>query len=99
MSIYDLPIGLCCGNIGALTFMMEAFEIDPISAAYALERGANEMDIIGDKMYMVWNDCCDRDTHLTLDVMKNCSKEFILERLNYEKGYGKRIDRTVVPNN
>ena len=46
------------------------------------------LDITGDKFYMIWNDCCNRDVDKTLKVMLENSKEDILKHLNYENCRG-----------
>ena len=44
--------------------------------------------VVGDKLYMLWNDCCDRDTALAVAVMNNLTEGEILRHINYEQGRG-----------
>lgn len=81
---------MCNNNIGAMSFMMEAYQINGADAEYAFKR-MRHYNICGDKLYMIWNDCCDRDTEKAIRVMKDCSIEFILTKLNYEHGRGIKI--------
>lgn len=83
---------ICKGNPGALTFLMGAYGLDMFKAEEAFQRMQN-MKITGDKLYMVWNDCCDRDTEFTLDVMIHATDEEIIRHLNYEHGRGIRFDK------
>lgn len=60
------------GNPGALTFVLEVLSIgDTISRRMGFA-GLNRMDALGirgEKLYMLWNDCCDRDTEKTVIEM------------------------------
>ena len=83
MDIYSIANG----NIGALTFMMDALNKDPVKAEIALNKLATK-DIVGDKLYMLWNDCCNRDTDMTVKIMLEHTIEDILVHINYEHGRG-----------
>jgi hypothetical protein len=51
------------GNPGALAFLMNAYDMD----AFKAERGFQKMQdagITGSRLYMLWNDCCGRNTGL-----------------------------------
>lgn len=78
---------ICEGNMGALTFLMRAYDIDMGGAEMAFRRMQNN-NIKGAKLYMLWNDCCDRNTKMALEIMKNNSIEDIVEHINYENGRG-----------
>lgn len=64
------------GNPGALTFLIEAYEKNPFKAERAFRR-MDDNNIKGDKLYMIWNDCCGKDTDMAISVML----EKILRRL------------------
>lgn len=83
MDIYTIADG----NIGALTFLMDAINKDPIRAGIAMNKVGNN-NIVGDKLYMLWSDCCDRDTFKTLDVIIFHTIKDIEEHINYEHGRG-----------
>ena len=78
---------ICNGNVGALTFLMEAYDIDLFGAEKAFQR-MQDNNITGSKLYMLWNDCCDRDTKKALQIMKNNTIQDIVEHINYENGRG-----------
>ena len=86
---------ICEGNIGALTFLMEAYDIDMWGAESAFLR-MQYNNITGSKLYMLWNDCCDRDTAMAIKVMKNHTIEDIIKHINYENGRGIRYLETEV---
>ena len=44
--------------------------------------------IIGDKLYMLWNDCCDRDTVKAVDLMTLDTIENITRHINHKGGRG-----------
>ena len=75
------------GNPGAMTFLVTAYRLAPIAAEAAFKR-MKENGITGAKLYMLWNDCYDRNVFIAMQVMKNCSIEKIKEHINYENGRG-----------
>lgn len=82
-----VSFNICEGNPGALTFLMQAYDVDMFGAERAFQRMQNN-NITGCKLYMLWNDCCNRDTKLSLQIMTKCSIEKIKEHINYESGRG-----------
>lgn len=79
------------GNPGCLTFMMEAYMGGGMPSAFKAEKAFQRMqsyNIKGAKLYMLWNDCCNRNTPRTLDIMLEKPIEDILEHINYEGGRG-----------
>ncbi len=89
MDMLGIILSVSKGNPGAATFCMEVMHSKNSSeyAVAVLER-MNYLDITGDKLYMIWNDCCNRDTEKTIKVMLENSKEDLLKHLNYENGRG-----------
>ena len=79
-----------CGNPGARAFIAEAFNGDPKfwSKAYAGFQRMKQFNIVGDKLYMLWNDCCNRNTTKAVDIMLAKSIEDIFAHLDYEHGRG-----------
>ena len=78
---------ICKGNPGALTFLMLAYDEDMFKA----ERGFQRMldnNITGSKLYMLWNDCCDRDTKMAVNIMCENDVDDIIKHINYENGRG-----------
>ena len=60
---------ICAGNPGALQFLMQAYDMDMFKA----EQGSQRMQragITGARLYMLWNDCCNRDTEAALLATK-----------------------------
>lgn len=88
-------IDICEGNAGALTFFMDAYKMNSYGADKAFQR-MKENSITGDKLYMLWNDCCDRDVEKTIQVMTNHTIEDILQHINYENGRGTRYTETEI---
>lgn len=82
---------ICGGNPGALQFLMQAYDLNMGKA----EQGFQKMQragITGSRLYMLWNDCCGRDTEAALLVMNTLNVEKIVEFINYEGGRGIPID-------
>ena len=77
------------GNPGALAFIGEAYMKggNHFKAEVGFAR-MRDNGITGCKLYMLWNDCCDRDTDKAVEIM--CDKDIkeIVEHINYENGRG-----------
>ena len=83
---------ICEGNSGALTFLTLAYAPtksmpEIMKAEKAFQRMQDE-DITGSKLYMLWNDCCNRDTEYTIEIMLRNSIDDIVKHINYEGGRG-----------
>lgn len=75
-------------NPGALAFMMDAYGLQPSSKAnpFRAEQAFGRMKhhcITGVDLYILWNDCCGRDTAKAIEIM--CEKEIdeIRKHLNH----------------
>ena len=83
---------MAMGNPGALAFMMEAYnpkkEMRDIIQVEIAFRRMREANIKGSKLYMLWNDCCDRDTEKALEIMRENDIDDIVAHINYEGGRG-----------
>lgn len=82
-----VKLELCKGNPGAIAFMAAAYKANPVKAEYAFER-MQENGIDGCKLYMLWNDCCDRNTARAVQLMIEAPIEELIEHINYEGGRG-----------
>lgn len=83
MGMFDI----CKGNMGAMSFVAEAFNLSPIEAIGAFTK-MSQSHIEGDKLYMLWNDCLDRDTARAIKVMLFVPIEEIERHINYDAGRG-----------
>lgn len=83
LTMYDLIEG----NPGAMQFIMLAFDIDARKAERAFRR-MRDGRITGSKLYMLWNDCCGRDTKLALRIAHEAPIDKIVKHINYEGGRG-----------
>ena len=79
---------ICEGNPGTLTFLMEAYQIHPFRAEAAFKR-MQDAGITGSRLYMLWNDCCERDTESAVEIMR--SKEINFIRQHIDGGCGRGI--------
>lgn len=75
------------GNPGATQFMAEAYNKYLFKAEAAFQR-MQDAGITGAKLYMLWNDCCDRDTEKAVNIMLDNSVSDIVSHINYDKGRG-----------
>lgn len=72
------------GNIGAAACCMEILKSGDTKGITALQRMI-EMNIKGEKIYLIWNDCCNRDIKKTIRVMHEKSKDEILDHIDLQK--------------
>ncbi len=97
MRMYDilgdnpLALNIADGNPGALAFAVEAYDMNRETAEIAFSK-MEKYGIKGCNLYMLWNDCCNRDTRLTIEVILTASIEYIKNHINKDKGRGIRID-------
>lgn len=82
---------ICEGNPGALQFLMAAYELDIWKAEKAF-RKMQDNGITGARLYMLWNDCCGRDTAQALQIAYIAPVEKIVEHINYKGGRGIPFD-------
>lgn len=82
---------ICEGNPGALQFLMAAYELDMWKAEKAF-RKMQDNGITGTRLYMLWNDCCGRDTAQALQIAYIAPVEKIVEHINYKGGRGIPFD-------
>lgn len=87
-----VDFSICQVNNGAISFLSEAYS--PIrgwpeiaKAEIAFQRMYNN-DIKGVLLYILWNDCCDRNTDKALRIMRDNSIEDILKHINAAGGRG-----------
>lgn len=78
---------ICGGNPGALQFLLAAYRADMFKAETAFQR-MQDNNITGARLYMLWNDCCDRDTELALQIACAAPIDQIVHHINYEGGRG-----------
>lgn len=86
----------CEGNPGALTFMSEACMGGSMSNAFKAESAFSRVvnaGIRGADLYILWNDCCGRDTEFALDIMKNRDIEEIKKHIKGEYGRGTPFEK------
>lgn len=70
------------GIIGAEAFAREAIELDHDAAVKGLKR-LLDWDVPGEYFYALWNDCCERDTALAIEVMNDYPKFLIYDALDW----------------
>ena len=75
------------GNPGALRFAVDAFMVDGVLARHTCSI-ALMLSITGDKLYMLWNDCCNRETIKAMFVLMKCKTDDIYSHINYKNGRG-----------
>lgn len=75
------------GNVGCLSFLIEVIEKEGINVFCEITLRLDSAELYGSLIYMLWNDCCDRDTQKTIRMIKNLDRE-TLRSYVVDKGYG-----------
>lgn len=83
----DILAIMANGNPGALSFLIELINTMDEDRFIRYIEFFNNNDIYGSKLYMFWNDSCDKDLELvdkTIDMLEynSIDKEIIHENLN-----------------
>lgn len=87
---------ICDGNPGCIAFVNNAIRlVTDVAGKDAADEVVEKLFvrmklnfITGDKLYMLWNDCLERNTDDALIVMLADTIESINEHINYERGRG-----------
>ena len=79
---------LADGNPGALTFIAQTLQIFGWDMGEEMLKKMLENNITGSKLYMLWNDCCNRNTLIALNIIRTRDIDDIVKHINYENGSG-----------
>ena len=82
-----VEFGITEGNPGALTFLIDAYKKNPFVAELAFQRMWHA-GVTGSRLYMLWNDCCGRNTEMAMDIMQNKAIDIILRHIDDGGGRG-----------
>ncbi len=88
-------INFAGGNPGAIRTLFELQNaVGDKTALYLIT--LDKMELYEDKLYMLWNDCCNRDISKVIKVLDGYEKEIIKQNDIDERiknvGYGKSFD-------
>ena len=87
-TIADSILAICEGNPGAMAFVMELIGEGDMLTVLMFDK----LELYGEKLYMLWNDCCGREIENVRKVIDlwqqgKITKETIQEHVS--GGYGK----------
>ena len=87
-TIADSILAICEGNPGAMAFVMELIQEGDMLTVLMFDK----LELYGEKLYMLWNDCCGREIENVRKVIDlwqqgKITKESIQEHVS--GGYGK----------
>ena len=86
----DLMLKMSEGNPGALTACMDLFKLGTPGVVALID--FDDIGLYGDKLYMLWNDCCGRSAEkvLMVDKARNFGKLSVKDIQDRASGgYGK----------
>lgn len=67
-STMDLMLKMSEGNPGALMLCTELFKLGTPGVVALIN--LDDIGLYGDRLYMLWNDCCDRDADKVIKVIE-----------------------------
>lgn len=73
------------GNPGCMAFVEQAYMGGDLHEALEAESAFDRVTkagIRGSRLYMLWNDCCNRDTKMAVKIMQEHSIEDILHHID-----------------
>ena len=82
-----VEFGIAEGNPGALNFLIDAYNKNPFGAELAFQRMWHA-GVVGSRLYMLWSDCCGRNTEMAIDIMQNKAIDVILHHIDGGCGRG-----------
>ena len=82
-----VEFGIAEGNPGALNFLIDAYNKNPFGAELAFQRMWHA-GVVGSRLYMLWNDCCDRNTEEAIYAMTTKEIGLILHHIDGGRGRG-----------
>ena len=82
-----VEFGIAEGNPGALNFLIDAYMKNPFGAERAFQR-MWQAGVVGSRLYILWNDCCGRNTEMAMDIMQNKAIDIILHHIDDGGGRG-----------
>lgn len=87
-----VDLNMAKGNPGALQFICEAYapgiSIAKLARAEQAFQRMQDNKIEGAALYMLWNDCCDRNTSKAIEIMLINDIEDIKKHINLDGGRG-----------
>lgn len=100
--VADLVFSYSQGNPGAMTVVTLILKAAAKDLAYmqCLDM-FDKLKLKGSKLYMLWNDCCNRDIDKILKItfllkLGELTEQDIHEHINYEGGRGREFDRNLL---
>ena len=94
-SVQETIVAYAGGNPGALTFLIELIKIKD-NDFFVDFMTIDKMELYEDKLYMLWNDCCNRDMQKVISIFrlyrKGKIKQTDIEERIKNIGYGKSFD-------
>ncbi len=67
-SVRDIMVKMSEGNPGALTVLILPIKEDEMNLVTRI-LALDTMNLYGSKLYMLWNDCCDRDLQKVKNII------------------------------
>lgn len=85
------------GNPGCLTFLMEALSKTNQFRFVEMVLRLDKAELYGSHIYMLWNDCCDRDLDKTIGMITDIENDDELRSYVVDRGYGKKYEQQKSP--
>lgn len=73
------------GNPGCLEFLMDIFKKENIDTFYEMVIKLDNSELYGKFIYMLWNDCCYRDTYKTIRMIRKLDVDTLRSYVSTER--------------
>lgn len=73
------------GNPGCLEFLMDVFKTQNIETFYEIVIRLDNAKLYGKFIYMLWNDCCIRDTYKTIRMIRKLDVDILRSYVSTER--------------
>ena len=83
------------GNPGALTTLMELQQSEGFQNFMSITDVLSKWGVRDSRIWILYNDCCDRDIKLFADVVKKMPEEYVMDHIgrnNQGSAHGEPID-------
>lgn len=87
----DILTKMSNGNPGCISFLMGVLNNSNEDFFYCCLK-LDSMEMYGSEIYQLWNDCCDRDTDKTIQIIRTYSNKEIISHVRNGKARADKFE-------
>lgn len=93
-TIQDIIIKISGSNPGCMTFLVDLLKIN-VTDFYTCCLKLDMTDMTGSEIYQLWNDCCNRNTKKTRDVIIKYKQKELIALVRNGKIYSTKVIKEI----